>query len=276
MVWHAQLQLDYRREGGRTLLQFAHEGPLRVLQSLYPEGEAICHNILVHPPGGLVGGDSVEVQARVGADAHALVTTPGAARFYRCEGTRAVQQVQLQLAAGARLEWLPAESIAYPGCQAHNRLAFTLQPGAELIGWDVLALGLPQAGKPFASGQLLQQIVWPGVWQDSGRIDARDRRLLESPLGLGGRHCLATMFLARGGGLARAQQALALEAARAAIGHADASVHAGATAPGNAIVVVRAVAPLVEPAMALLRQVRAAWRAALWQLPATAPRIWAT
>ena len=77
MPWHAHLQLDYRREGARTVVRHAHNGPLRILKSLYPEGDAICHNVLVHPPSGLVGGDTLDIRAQVASGAHALITTPG-------------------------------------------------------------------------------------------------------------------------------------------------------------------------------------------------------
>jgi hypothetical protein len=66
MPWHASLQLDYTLEGTRTVARHAHNGPLRILQSLYPEGDAVCHNVLVHPPGGLVGGDTLDITATVG------------------------------------------------------------------------------------------------------------------------------------------------------------------------------------------------------------------
>ena len=81
-----------------------HEGPLRVLQPLYPEGPGICHHVLVHPPGGVVAGDELHISATLQPGAHALVTTPGATRFYRSEGLQALQQTRLQLAEGARLE----------------------------------------------------------------------------------------------------------------------------------------------------------------------------
>ncbi len=97
MGWHAQLALDYRACHGRTVLHFTHDGPLRVLKSLYPEGPAICHNVLVHPPGGLVGGDELDITVQVGAGAHALVTTPGAARFYKSNGQPARQRRRLRL-----------------------------------------------------------------------------------------------------------------------------------------------------------------------------------
>ncbi len=153
MAWHARLQLHYTHDGSGTGALDRHEGPLRVLQRLYPEGPDICHHVLVHPPGGIVGGDVLELDARLDRNCHALITTPGATRFYRSAGDTSLQQVQCRLAEGARLEWLPMETIAYSACQAHNRLRFELAPGAEMIGWDLLALGLPAAGQAFERGQ---------------------------------------------------------------------------------------------------------------------------
>ena len=91
MTWQAKLRLDYSLERQRTVARYTHEGPLRILQSLYPEGDAVCHNVLIHPPGGLVGGDTLALDIRVCAGAHGLITTPGATRFYRSAGPLAVQ-----------------------------------------------------------------------------------------------------------------------------------------------------------------------------------------
>src|SRR5215217_9153785 len=98
MSWHAHLHLDYRQESARSVARFRHDGPLRILQTLYPEGDAICHNVLVHPPGGLVGGDVLDIDVHVGEGAHGLVTTPGASRFYRSDGATAMQRTRLALA----------------------------------------------------------------------------------------------------------------------------------------------------------------------------------
>jgi urease accessory protein len=103
MAWHASLRLDYGHENGRSVARFLHDGPLRILQTLYPEGDGICHNVLVHPPGGLVGGDTLDVRVSAAPGSHGLVTTPGASRFYRSEGPEALQAVQVHLQAGARL-----------------------------------------------------------------------------------------------------------------------------------------------------------------------------
>ncbi|MES2940506.1 MAG: urease accessory protein UreD [Pseudomonadota bacterium] len=279
MPWHARLNLDYRVEASRTVARFEHEGPLRILQSLYPEGDAVCHNVLVHPPGGLVGGDTLDLRIHVGAGAHGLVTTPGATRFYRSEGDTATQQAQLRLEENARLEWFPLEALCYSGCRAENRAVFDLAPGAEAMGWDVMALGLPQAGRPFVQGSVLQHLQLKDAWLERGRVDALDARLMDGPLGLAGHRCMATLFLLAGSTLPRARRDAALALARACIDEAlpaqPQGCIAGATAPDARVVVVRALAPLVEPALALLKSVRAAWRAALWELPGAPPRGWA-
>jgi UreD urease accessory protein len=163
MSWHATLDIDYTLQADKTLAHFSHSGPLRILQSLYPEGHGICHNVIVHPPGGLVGGDTLDLKFRVSPGAHALVTTPGATRFYRSEAAPALQRAHLSLQAGARMEWLPLESICYSGCLADNRLTMALEPGAEMIGWDITALGLPHASQPFERGHFCQHIEVAGA-----------------------------------------------------------------------------------------------------------------
>ena len=277
MSWHARLDLHYKRdEQQRSIARFDHSGPLRILQSLYPEGDAVCHNVLIHPPGGLVGGDTLEIDVRAARGSHGLITTPGATRFYRSEGEPAVQRTRIALDGGARVEWLPLEAICYSACKAENHLRIDVAPGAELIGWDLAALGLPGANQPFEKGSLLQHIELPGVWLERGRIDAADTRLLQSPLGLAGQRCIASLFFVAGSPIERTRRETALDAARALCEASSLQASAGATSPQSQVIVLRVLAPVVEPAMQLLRQVWSAWRATLWQMDAAAPRIWAT
>jgi urease accessory protein len=275
MAWHARLALDYRIESGRCVARFEHQGPLRILQTLYPEGDRICHNVLVHPPSGLVGGDTLEIEIRARAGAHGLVTTPGASRFYRSASELAVQLTHIVLDDASRLEWLPLEAICYSGCLAENHVTMDLAPASELIGWDIAALGLPEAQLPFERGSLLQHLELRGAWLERGRIDSLDMRLMNGPLGLAGQRCIATLFLATGSELARPRRDLALELARDVIAGHPLCAMAGATAPGPRVIAVRVLAPLVEPALDLLKAIRNAWRVGLWNLPATQPRTWA-
>ena len=276
MTWHAQLDIAYSQEQQRTVARHSHTGPLRVLQSLYPEGDAICHNVLVHPPGGLVGGDTLDITVAASGSAHGLITTPGATRFYRSSGELALQRTHITLADHARLEWLPLEALAYNQCQAENHLTLELAPQAECIGWDVTAFGLPSASLPFEQGSFLQHIEVPGVWLERGRIDATDVRLMNGPLGLAGQRCMASLFFVTGVPLERNRREAGLEVARQVVSAHPLCSMAGVTCPNPQVMVLRVLSPLVEPAMQLLRQVWLVWRAHFWQLPAVSPRIWST
>lgn len=276
MPWNAQLHINYTLEDGKTVARHLHTGPLRVLQSLYPDSPAVCHNVLVHPPGGLVGGDTLDITVQSASGSHGLITTPGATRFYRSEGLSARQSTQLQLATGARLEWLPLEALCYSGCLAENHLMMELAPEAELIAWDVSALGLPHANLPFVDGRLHQRLEIPGVWLESGALDARDTRLLDGPAGLAGQRCMATLLFASGTALGRERRQLALDCVRDVIHTHPLAATSGATSPHARVVVVRVLAPVVEPVMELLRSLRRTWREHLWGKTTPDPRIWST
>lgn len=274
MPWLAQLSLDYSLAAQRTRVHFEHDGPLRVLKSLYPEGDAICHNVLVHPPGGLVGGDTLDIRTHVRAGAHALITTPGATRFYKSNGQAATQKTQLTLEQGARLEWLPLEALAYNACDAHNALYFDLAPEAELMAWDITAFGLPHANEPFIQGCFTQHMQWPGKWLERGTVRADDAYLMNGPLGMAGQRCMGSMLLACGTAITRSQRELLLEATREVLDAHPQGAWCGITAPNDHMLVLRGLAPVVEPLMHLLQQVREVWRHQHWGLTGSAPRIW--
>jgi urease accessory protein len=285
MPWHGHLQIDYRRDGGRTIALDRHDGPLRVLQRLYPEGEGICHHVLVHPPGGMVGGDSLEVDLHLGEACHALITTPAASRYYRSAGEVARQTVRARLASGSRLEWLPLEAIAYPACNAANAVDLELAEGAEAIGWDLLALGLPAAGQPFDRGRFEQRLEVRDRWLEQGVIAADDRLMMSSPLGLAGHGVLATMWFAAGASMRSAAREAMVDAARAITDNAVTASGAaptvqqviwGTSAPRDDLIVVRAIADRVEPVFATLVAIWARWRSLAWGLGTTPPRIWRT
>jgi urease accessory protein len=168
------------------------------------------------------------------------------------------------------------EALYYSGCLAENRLRMSLAPGAELMGWDITALGLPQAEQPFVQGQLLQHIEVPGLWLERARIRAEDHGLMDHPLALAGHRCLGTLFMVSGQPMERARRERILEAAREVLAGHGLDASAGVTAVNEQVLVLRVLAPLVEPAMGLLRAVWQAWRLQAWQLAAPAPRIWST
>lgn len=196
--WHAELELGYARFGDTTRpVQRRHLGPLRVQKHLYAEGPEVCQHIIVHPPGGIAGGDRLDIRASVGSDAWAQITSPGAAKWYRAAGP-AYQQLNLHVAAGATLEWLPQETIVFSAAQAELSTAIDLEGDARLFYWDVVALGRPASGERFDLGhfQAHLDIRRDGrlLWHERQRIVGNDG-LLDSPIGLDGQPVFATLLV---------------------------------------------------------------------------------
>ncbi len=196
--WHAELELGYGRFGDSTRpTQRRHKGPLRVQKYLYAEGPEVCQHIIVHPPGGIAGGDRLNISASVGCNAWAQLTSPGAAKWYRAAGP-AFQQLELKVAAGGTLEWLPQETIVFSQAQAELTTRIDLQGNARLFYWDVVALGRPASGERFDQGhfQAHLDIRRDGklLWHERQRIVGNDG-LLDSPVGLRGKPVFATLIV---------------------------------------------------------------------------------
>jgi urease accessory protein len=198
-AWRASLRLDFALDEGTTrLVGRVHSGPLRVQKALYPEGPRACQVIVVHPPGGVVGGDRLDIEMRLGAGSQVLATTPGAGKWYRAKspgGDASIQQVRLHAGEGAALEWLPQETIFYDGASVALEHEVELDTGAAYIGSEILCFGRRAMGESFVRGQVRQRtrIRQAGrlVWHEQGRLDADG---LASPLGLNGQSVCATLL----------------------------------------------------------------------------------
>lgn len=263
------MALGFVARAGRTVLAARRQrGPLAVQRPFYPEG-APCHVYLLHPPGGLVGGDRLEIGAEVAAGAHALVTTPGATKLYRSAGPRATQRQRLAVASAGILEWLPQENILFPGANAALTTHIDLEPGARFVGWEIHSLGRPAIGERFATGSadLTLEIRRAGVPLLLDRLRIDQGVGLDGPAGLRGFPVSAT--LAASGA---APEDLAEVRARCA---PDSGVLWGATLLGD-LLVARCLAPGTEPARRLFAAVWSILRPRLLGLPACPPRIWGT
>ncbi|HSF48553.1 MAG TPA: urease accessory protein UreD [Burkholderiales bacterium] len=196
--WEARLELRFERCRARTVLvERNHFGPLCVQKSLYPEDEQFCHSIIVHPPGGIAGGDSLAIEVIAAADTHALLTTPGATRWYRSLGPASRQQVNLAVAKNASLEWLPQENIYFDAAQARSTVRVALQAGAVFIGWEIGCFGRAHSGERFRTGRVRQtfEVVQQGkrLFGDYGEYE-RGGAVFDSPLGLAGHTVSGTML----------------------------------------------------------------------------------
>lgn len=190
--WKADLFLGFDHRDDRTVLADKRfDGPLVVQKPLYPEGDAVCHAILVHPPAGIVGGDQISLRVKAGFGASVLLTAPGATKWYRSAGPFASQQLRFDIEGG--FEWLPNETIVFDGALAQMQSEIHLGEKATYIGWEILCLG---RGEPFQSGRiaLRNRIFRAGepLWRECGVIEAGGG-LMSSPAGLDGKTVCATL-----------------------------------------------------------------------------------
>ena len=271
--WTARLELDVaRRAGASRLVRCAHHGPLRVQKPLYPEGPDVCHAIVLHPPAGIAGGDELAIDVALGRDAHALLTTPGAGKWYRSAGPWAKQAVTLKVSRGATAEWLPQESILFDGAQAMMSTRIELEEGAHFIGLETLCFGRRASGERITRGRLrLSTDIWLGdrlLWRERGDLGG-DSPLHASPIGLAGRSVSATL-LAAGADIPRAL----LDDCRTASSAEEAALY-GVTALPQ-LLVARYLGDSAEAARGWFVGLWRHLRPALVGREAAPPRIWNT
>lgn len=272
-AWRAELALQFARRGDATrLTQRQHVGPLRVQKALYPEGDAVCHAILLHPPAGIAGGDELAIKVAVESDAHALLTTPGAGKWYRSAAPWAQQTVRLDVASGAKLEWLPQETIFFKGCRAQIRHRVHLNKNARYLGWDVWCMGRAASGERFDSGTLRVateiHLGDQALWIEQGSL-AGGANLLTSPAGLAGRSVCGTLLAA---GMSIAPQLLS--ACRDLQPHENGALHGVTVLPH--LLVARYLGDSSEAARAWFVELWHLLRPALMGREAQPPRIWST
>jgi len=270
--WQAALHLAFQRHGERCVLaRKSNLGPLVVQKALYPEGDAICHAIVLHPPGGIAGGDRLAISVAVEAHAHALLTTPGATRWYRSGGAEASQCVDISVGARAICEELPQENIFFASAQAHNGLNVDLAADAVFCGWDMVCLGRIASGERFGTGRLRQHLRLTrggkALFEELGTLEG-GTGLHDSPIGLAGYPVYATFLLA-GGGIEREM----LEACRDIVPAGDCKWGVSAM---DGVLVARALGRSAQALREYFEQLWARLRPRYARASARAPRIWAT
>jgi len=282
--WHARLSLRFATvPGGATrLVHNRHQGPLRLIRAL-PQPDGRCDAVVVHPPGGLVGGDSLRLDLSLADGARVLCTTPGAQKWYRSPAAGAVAHTRVTVGPGAALEWLPQPSIVYDGAWVDQSIDFALAADARMIGWECLVLGRAAMGERFARGRLRQRVALSvadlPAWVEHTAADAGDR-LFVSPLGWGGRTVACTVWAVgpadpRSDPLRDAWRA-ALESACDSDDGRHAGLDAGASRTTPGLLAARLVA---DDSQVVMRAAHALWslaRPMVLGASSAPPRIWAT
>ncbi|HEX2871605.1 MAG TPA: urease accessory protein UreD [Polyangiaceae bacterium] len=273
--WLGRLSLELTcTEHGTQLSRSSHEGPLRIQRVLKPEGNDCPHIYLLHPPGGVVGGDRLETSVELGSNAQVLLTTPAAQKLYRSQGARAEISNLLRLGQGARLEWLPSETLAFSSAHAELSTNVQLGPEAAFIGWDIACYGMPARGESFDAGRVVSRFELfrgetPLAVESFDLEQGHD--LLGGAFALRGQPVVANLYAVPASGVI--EPAL-VERVREAIGEPARGLCSVSSL--QELLVVRALGGNVEGVRASLI---AAWRVLrpviVGRAPVT-PRIWAT
>ncbi len=197
--WHGDLRLRFGRDRtGITQLTHAHvQAPLKIQRPFHPEGN-VCHGVMLHTAGGIVGGDRLSTTVQLDNNSHALLTTAAASKVYGSSGITSDHHIHLQLAAGACLEWFPQGTIVFHGARFQQRLRVDLAEGATWLGWDIQRFGRTARSERFTEGDWRSHTeVWQNgrpVWIDPQWLPGQVE-LLDSPHGLAGQPVVGSFIL---------------------------------------------------------------------------------
>jgi len=268
--WKAHLQLSFKKQLTKTVLGKCHHfGPLRVQRPFYPE-DNLAHVYILHPPGGVVGGDQLNIDIKVLKNAQALCTTPGSGKFYLSAGNWAKFNQNLHIKTGASLEWLPQENILFAGAKVHARTKIELEDDATFIGWEINCLGRPSSGEIFDHGAFDSCMEFYHNQQliliENQRV--LNKQMLTAAAGLRGEVIQATL-------LAFPCDETHIEAARNKLLELNTGSLSAVTLI-NGLLVMRVLDSQNENLKQQLVSVWQTLRPLLLEREAVAPRIWAT
>ncbi|MCM1982837.1 urease accessory protein UreD [Lyngbya confervoides] len=161
--WQGCVKLNYAVDHQQTHLRSAYSrAPLRIQRPFYPESPQVCHSVLVHTAGGMVGGDRLDLDVTLQPQAHTLLTTSAAGKVYRTQGQTVQQSLRVTLEEQSILEWLPQETIVFEGAQFDQQTHVDLGSGALWVGMDLFRFGRTARGEGFTTGHWRSRTE---VWQ---------------------------------------------------------------------------------------------------------------
>jgi len=273
--WPAELHLRFARKRMRTfLVEKRHFGPLLVQKAIYPEGQEICHTVIVHPPGGIAGGDELTVEIDLETNSSAVITTPAAAKWYKAPRRRCRQETTVRLAQGSTLDWLPQENIFYNATHVDSTFTLQMEPGATAIGWDIGSLGRAASGEQWLEGSLrfvtsIKRTDGTPLWVERLLLDASSS-LREAYQGLYGFSAFGTMWATGSGCMATVAEEI--------VSHLllETELRAGVTSFPEGVLLIRALAQDAERLRQMMIDCWLRLRPLVHGLPSQRLRLWAT
>ena len=257
-----------------VLVERRHSGPLTVQKALYPEGEQVCHAVIVHPPGGIAGGDELLFEIDLEANCHAVVATPAATKWYKAPLQRCRQKVTIRLAPGSSLDWLPQENIFFNATRVESVFTLQIDPEATAIGWEMAVLGRQASAERWVEGSLrcltsIQRSDGLPLWFERLAFDAGDS-FRNAPQGLSGYNVFGTLWAIGAGCTAACAEELASHLPF------KTGLRAGATSLPGGVVLIRGLADSVEPLRDMMVDCWMRLRPQVHGLQSNRLRLWAT
>jgi urease accessory protein len=163
--WYGHLELTYTKDRDLTrIARSLNQAPLKIQRPFYPEGRDICHSIILHTAGGIVGSDRLSQKIHLQPQAHATITTAAATKIYRSNGDSAQQNTNITIEPQAILEWLPQETIVFAGAKYRQDTRIELAPTASFLGWEITRFGRTARSERFLEGEWQSNTE---IWQNN-------------------------------------------------------------------------------------------------------------
>lgn len=258
-----RVRLGVNAIAGRSRVSdVAEAGSMRVRMPRV-SGPAV-EGVLVNTAGGVACGDHFTIEVKAEAGAQAVVATPAAEKIYRSDGETARIDVAITVETGARVDWLPQETLLYDAARLARRFTVDLAPDATFLAFEAIAFGRVARGEEMRTGHLEDhwQVTRSGglIYADAVRLSGPLGELLRRPTVAAGNRAWATLLYVAPDAEARLDEGRALmESARS---------ECGASA-WNGLLAARWLAPDIET----LRRDAVAFLTAFRGAPL--PRVWA-
>ncbi len=196
--WHGIVDLVYANQNGKTQVTGCYtQSPFKIQRPFYPEGQEICHSVVLHTAGGIVSGDKLYQNLYLQDNAKSLITTAAASKIYKSNGKLANQNINIKIDAGACLEFIPQETIVFDRAVYRQDVTVNLAPEASFFGWEITRFGRSARGENFLHGEWRSNTeVWQGgcpLWIDRQWLVGGEE-MFYSPNALYGKPLVGTLF----------------------------------------------------------------------------------
>jgi urease accessory protein len=188
--------------GGNTRRTTVHEdGSLRVR---FPNAAPhALEAVIINTGGGMTGGDRFSIEMAVGEGASLIAGTAAAEKIYRSTGPNADMDVTLSVSGGARLAWLPQETILFDRARLSRRIDIDLAYGASLIMAEAVVFGRAAMGEAMVEGSFTdrRRVRRAGnlVYADTARLDGAIAAQLSEAAVANDGIAIATVLVVPGG-----------------------------------------------------------------------------